>query len=212
VSDLTTDLSGSEDAFLELVYRASEAYNDFVYASRDLALHIQRLLFEKRACEFSPPNVWIVREGNEVLGMLAALSGGDLRRCRLRGALALAKSNVLQKHPVIGRRLQLAGQTLLKVQPRDFYISQIAVDPAARNRGLGKFLLDHAEREAQDRHCTRLVLEVSPSSAAAVRLYRRQSYRLLDHRRVTCPDGVRFLEFLHMAKEVPSMEQPCGTG
>src|SRR5206468_6312914 len=121
---------------------------------------------------------------SEVLGMVAALSGDDLQRCRLRAALAIAKSTVLRDHPAISRRLQLASQALLRVQPTDFYISQLAVHNAARNQGIGKFLLEHVEREARGRNCARIALEVSPLSKAAVRLYQRQSYRLLESRRV----------------------------
>jgi ribosomal protein S18 acetylase RimI-like enzyme len=199
---LRNDLTGFEQPFLELVYQSSEPYNDFAYDSRELAVRVQRYLFERNACEFAPPYAWLAEDAGKLLGMIVALPAEELQRCRLRAALAMAKSSVAAEHPAASRRLQLASHTLLKAQPGDFYISQVAVHPDARNRGIGKLLLDHAEREARARGCARLVLEVCPRSEAAVRLYRREGYEQLDSRRVVDPESGRSLEFLHLAKVI----------
>ena len=51
------------------------------------------------------------------------------------------------------------------------HIAQLAVDPAARGRGLGRQLLDAAAAAAAENGCTALTLLVSVSNAPAIALY-----------------------------------------
>lgn len=53
----------------------------------------------------------------------------------------------------------------------------IAVDPAARGRGLAETLLTAAEVEAAGRGCVDMRLEVRPDNVAAIALYERLGYR-----------------------------------
>lgn len=53
----------------------------------------------------------------------------------------------------------------------------LAIDPAARGRGLGAALLDAAERAAHDEGALFLRLEVRPDNAAAIALYQARGYR-----------------------------------
>jgi ribosomal-protein-alanine acetyltransferase len=52
-----------------------------------------------------------------------------------------------------------------------------AVDPGARQRGVGGALMAAAEDAARDRECTCMRLEVRPDNAAAIALYRSIGYR-----------------------------------
>jgi ribosomal-protein-alanine N-acetyltransferase len=56
-------------------------------------------------------------------------------------------------------------------------INNIAVRPGLRRRGLGRWLLHRTLDEARRRGCTVARLEVRPSNAAAVRLYRAHGFR-----------------------------------
>ena len=49
---------------------------------------------------------------------------------------------------------------------------RIAVDPAHRGHGLGRALLEACQRELAEEGLVQLFLEVRPSNAAAIRLYR----------------------------------------
>jgi ribosomal protein S18 acetylase RimI-like enzyme len=53
----------------------------------------------------------------------------------------------------------------------------IAVDDAARGRGIASTLLRAVERAARARGCTRLRLEVRQDNPGAIRLYERLRYR-----------------------------------
>lgn len=198
--DLTTDIAADEQGFLDLEYSASEPYTSFAFSSAEQSRSVRAYLFARNLCEFSAPYGRLLRDSGRTLGMLAVLSGTELTKCRMRAALALAKSGLLREDAGLAHRVQLAGQTLLKLQPDDFYLSRIAVSAAARGRGIGTHLIQQTEREARERGCPRIALEVSPNSAAAVRLYLREGFQQIDARRVDDPLTSRCLEYLHLVK------------
>jgi ribosomal protein S18 acetylase RimI-like enzyme len=198
--DLSPQLGGDEQILLDLEFLASAPYTTFVYSSTDQALRIRGYLYERGLCEFSPPFGRLLRDGGRAVGMLAVLDAGELTRCRLKATLALTKSGLLTEDPSLSARLHLAGQTLLKLRPDDFYISRVAAAEDARGRGLGRFLVGCAEHEARARGCSRIALEVSPLSAAAVQLYRREGYQEIDGPEVQDPATGRSLHYLHLAK------------
>jgi ribosomal protein S18 acetylase RimI-like enzyme len=198
---LTADIAGDEQALLDLEFIASEPYTRFVFSSTGQALSVRQYLFERNLCEFSPPYGRLLRDDSgQPVGLLAMLSGAELTRCRLKATLALTRSEFLTCDLQLAARLQLAGQTLLKVLPEDCYISRVAAAEASRGQGIGAHLLREAEDEARRRGCPRIVLEVSPASSAALRLYRRALYEQIDSREVTDPHSGRSLQYLHLAK------------
>jgi ribosomal-protein-alanine N-acetyltransferase len=62
-------------------------------------------------------------------------------------------------------------------------INNIAVDPGHRGRGLGRWLLRRTLDDGRRRGCTVARLEVRPSNAAAVRLYRAHGFREVGRRK-----------------------------
>ncbi|HEU0152682.1 MAG TPA: ribosomal protein S18-alanine N-acetyltransferase [Arenimonas sp.] len=68
------------------------------------------------------------------------------------------------------------GLVLLRRGSARGRLYSLVVDPAARGRGLGRRLLQAAERDAAAAGCTGLTLEVRQDNAAANALYRRAGY------------------------------------
>ena len=198
--DLTPLVGSDEQTLLDLEFVASEPYTAFVFSSTEQALRVRRYLYERNLCEFSPPHGRLLRDQGRAVGLLAVLDGAELTQCRLKATLALTKSGLLAEDAALGARLHLAGQTLLKLRPDDFYISRVAA--GERGRGLGSHLVRCAEQEARARGCPRVALEVSPLSTAAVQMYRREGYLEIDAREVQDPLTGRSLHYLHFAKTV----------
>jgi ribosomal protein S18 acetylase RimI-like enzyme len=88
----------------------------------------------------------------------------------------------------------------------DLYVSRIATAAAARGQGLGRLMLEAAEREARARGCRRLALEVAPESEAALRLYHSQGFERVDAREVSDPATGRGLTYLHMVKPLDASD------
>lgn len=55
-------------------------------------------------------------------------------------------------------------------------ITNVAVDPAERRKGIGGILLDAIKKEAERRSLTKIVLEVRVSNETAIRLYERNGF------------------------------------
>ena len=65
----------------------------------------------------------------------------------------------------------------------------LAIDAAARGRGIGSLLLSAGERAARRRGCLRLRLEVRRDNRAARRLYEGREYRIIGERVAYYADG-----------------------
>lgn len=66
--------------------------------------------------------------------------------------------------------------------PDEGQITNIAVDPDHRRRGLGVLLMDRLEAEAKARGLLQIALEVRVSNEAAITLYKRTGYAVAGRR------------------------------
>ncbi|MGC8873130.1 MAG: GNAT family N-acetyltransferase [Chloroflexia bacterium] len=85
------------------------------------------------------------------------------------------------------------------------YVSDVAVAPGARGRGIGTCMLQKAEEIARSWGKRALVLDVSARNEGAIRLYRRLGYRL-ERRRTAWLAGLLLGEarWLRLRKELPA--------
>jgi GNAT superfamily N-acetyltransferase len=73
--------------------------------------------------------------------------------------------------------LRARSRVEFDVPPGSYYIAELDVDPAWRNRGIGGVLLAHAEEEARRLDVPRLSLTTNITNPAR-RLYERNGYRV----------------------------------
>lgn len=78
----------------------------------------------------------------------------------------------------------------------ELHVLGIAVDAAARRRGLGLALMNAAHAYARETHIRLLLLEVRRSNRAAIRLYRRLGYSAMGLRPGYYSDGEDALEMM----------------
>jgi ribosomal protein S18 acetylase RimI-like enzyme len=197
---LTSDIEQHTAEYLALEYTASAPYNCFVFDDQAQADEIRKLLFSSGACEYGPPFGKVLLKDNSPAGMLACLTGKQVTSIRLKGALALLRKGIFARWPALQQRLQLAGQTLLKPQPEDFYLSRIAVAINERGQGTGSLLMDHFEQAGYTLKCQRLTLEVNAVDEQAIAFYLKHKFAELNQRRVVDLATGRTLEYLHMVK------------
>lgn len=96
-------------------------------------------------------------------------------RAQFRRHIASASAEVL----VAEELGQVHGGALLFFRrgAKKARLYSIAVAHVARGHGLGAALLNAAERDARDRGCTAMQLEVRTDNAAAIALYEKHGYR-----------------------------------
>jgi ribosomal protein S18 acetylase RimI-like enzyme len=198
---ITTELDSWEASYLALEAQASEPYTAFVYEGRAEAARVQRLLFERDVGDLARRFGRLAIIDGQPAGMFACIPGDQLAATRLKAALVLRKAGVFDA-PGTARRSSLAGSTLAKLGPGDFYLSRIAVDPACRGRGIGRALLAHYEAAARRLGAQRLVLEVSPGHREAMRLYERAGFAITGGGEAEDPQTNRRLVYHHMTKQL----------
>lgn len=197
---LSREVAAHAGIFLDLEATASAAYNEFVYADRAEAERVRTLLFDSQVAEFSAPFSHVAVEGDAVVGIVSCLSGPALLKCRLRSAFTLNRSGVFEGNAGLRTRLELAGATLIRPEATDFYLSRIAVIPAAAGRGYGARLLEWVESEARNSNADRIVLEVDADNHPAIALYERHAFQQLGRIAVVDPDTGRRLDYLQLFK------------
>ena len=77
----------------------------------------------------------------------------------------------------------IRGYSVVQAVADEMHVHNLAVDPEQRRRGLGRLLLDLALEWGRRRGARRAFLEVRPSNAPALALYRSLGFRTLSLRR-----------------------------
>jgi ribosomal protein S18 acetylase RimI-like enzyme len=77
----------------------------------------------------------------------------------------------------VARGLRLAGG--IEAEADEYYVSNLAVLPAAQGHGLGKHLLLHADEQARALGLIKCSLLVALDNEMALRLYKRQGYKIV---------------------------------
>ena len=189
------------ERFLFLEALASQPYSEFVYGNSQKAQSVSQTLFEHKACEFCAPYGRVLVDEGRPVGMVACLSEAELQKQRLKAAYAINRRKLFDDTEVM-KRIQLAALTLAEPDPHDLYLSRIAVEPAARGRGSGSFLLRWVAEEGRARGLARIVLEVSPASPGSEGFYRANGFVELARKAVEDSETKRRLEYVHLGKEL----------
>lgn len=89
---------------------------------------------------------------------------------------------------VVERAGTIVGYAVMATAAGEAHVLNLCVDPGARRRGLGRALLEHLVEEAAAAGARTMLLEVRPSNAAAIALYRQAGFSPIGTRRNYYPD------------------------
>jgi len=131
---------------------------------------------------FSHEHAVIAEEAGTVRGMLLAYSGVVKAAQDPRTGLALLgvlRTGMIRRLP----RLLKLQSTIGRIGKNEYYISNVAVYPEQRGRGIGSLLIARASDEAQKSAIVRLVLDVETENPDAQRLYERLGFRVVNESR-----------------------------
>jgi ribosomal protein S18 acetylase RimI-like enzyme len=187
------------ECYLDLEYRAAEPYLSFVYDDEREAREITRFLFAASAGEGATGRL-VVDESFVPIAMISYLDAPALRRARSAAAIALVRAKKIDPRGAVRERMLLATETLAPLEDNDFYLSRIAVVPAAQGSGVATRLMGELDRAAAEAQKTRIVLEVSEMHRNARRLYERCGYRVIATADVEDARTQRHLRYFHMVK------------
>lgn len=113
-----------------------------------------------------------------ILALEAQFPGDRMSRRSVRRFLQVPSAQVWVAHPADAPAPLGALVMLTRRGSASARIYSVAVDPAARGRGLAKALVQEAEAAARARGCQRVQLEVREDNAAARGLYAALGYQI----------------------------------
>jgi ribosomal protein S18 acetylase RimI-like enzyme len=196
------EILAHRDAYLSLERLAVEPYVQFVYDNAAQADMIRERLFSDVACEFSADNGRLLLIEGRPAAMICCMPAPVVSRGRLRAAMYLVRSGLLEGFDDVRQRMELASSTLMKLAPSDYYLSRIAVDSSFNGSGAADELVRYCEHEALRSGATRICLEVARENKRAIRLYARHGFHEVEVRTVHAAQE-RSLSYLHMVKSLP---------
>ncbi len=147
---------------------------------------------------FSHAHTLIAEEDGRTAGMLLGYPGAVKAREDPRTGLLLLThlgAGMILRLPVLLR----AQGTVAAVDRAVWYVSNAAVHPEWRGRGVGSALLKAAEDEAGRQGCLSMALDVETDNAGAIRLYQRLGYGITGPARSMAVGSASF-SFFRMEK------------
>jgi ribosomal protein S18 acetylase RimI-like enzyme len=181
-----------------LVLLSAERFLPAVFGDR-IGRAVRRLA-AGRGTLFSHAHALVAEDAGRVVGVNLGYSGA--RKVAEDPATGLAL--LLALGPGLLRRLGrlLALQrTIGRVAREEWYVSNVAVLPECRGRGIGRRLMEAGEAEAARAGCDRIVLDVETDHLPAIGLYRSLGYDVTREEPPMSAGGTTFA-FLRMGKAV----------
>jgi ribosomal protein S18 acetylase RimI-like enzyme len=129
-----------------------------------------------RGTLFSHQHAWVAEGSDGVLGMLLGYLGAVKGPQDPRTGLVLLgqlRAQMIRRLPA----LLTMQSTIGHIGKDEYYVSNVAVYPQFRGRGIGSLLMGRAREEAVRAGASAVVLDVETDNPAAQRLYERLGFR-----------------------------------
>ena len=134
-------------------------------------------LFSRNAGRFGYEHASVIEHHRRALGMIIAFPGADVNRLNFSSARFLPMAFGMRMFGFIARSLSFSS--IREAEADEYYISNIAVLPAAHGQGYGPRLLTYADEQARARGLSKCSLMVSPANKTALRLYKKHGYEIV---------------------------------
>ena len=187
-----------------LIYEALGPVSDYLFAT-DHPGRTQELiaqLFTRAGNRFSYEWVDMAMEDGQMLGLTVSFPYDLTPKLEWETAMLLiqiAKLNHFLRF--LGRSIPMIGVS--EAEKGDYYLSDIAVTPEARGKGVGKALLRYVEQKARKQGFRRLALTVARDNERAIEFYRRQGFRVASEQgSPTLAKRADYAGFYRMVKEL----------
>ncbi|MFZ5858093.1 MAG: GNAT family N-acetyltransferase [Chloroflexota bacterium] len=173
---------------------------DYLFGTDGHATEVALMrLFSLNAGRFGFERAFVAEWNHRPLGMMVAFPGADINRLNLAVVRYLPRALGWKTFRFVARVLSLANG--IETKADEYYISNLAVLPAAQGHGLGKRLLTYADEQARSLGFKKVSLIVALDNRPAQRLYKRNGYRI----DFTQQDKNPFNSYHRMVKELTSL-------
>jgi ribosomal protein S18 acetylase RimI-like enzyme len=152
----------------------------FGVGGRQIEFALMRL-FSSNAGRFGYSSAFVAEWNHQPLGMLVSFPAKYITRLNLSVLRYLPRALGWNLFGFVARSFSFVNVKEADVD--EYYISNLAILPAAQGQGLGKHLLIHAEEQARSLGLTKVSLLVALDNQTAQRLYKRNGYEIVSTKR-----------------------------
>lgn len=173
--------SDDAPAAAQLMYYAGPSYVlTFFGKPESKAIRVLRSMFRLPYHTTSYTYAFVAEDEGGVLGLLSGLDSKSWRASKLASQMYTAIWFVVvtpwQIPRMIGAFYDFA-RAFSPVSDEEYYVENLAVLPERRRQGIGKQLMEFAEKQAQAKGLKRMVLDVETENEGARRLYQRLGFQ-----------------------------------
>lgn len=162
-------------------------------------------LFSRNAGRFGYEHAAVIEHHKRALGMLISFPGKEIQRLNFASVRFLPMALGTRTFGFIFRLLGFAS--IREAEMDEYYISNIAVLPAAHGQGYGPRLLNYADEQARALGLSKCSLMVSPNNKVAMRLYKKHGYEIVSTHQHKNP----IASYHRMVKILTTNHQPSTT-
>lgn len=153
-------------------------FADHLFGSNGRAAEMALIkLFSRNAGRLGYEHAFVIEHHKRAYGMLVSFPGADVNRLSFATARFLPMAFGMHTFGFIRRALSLTSAR--EAEADEYYISNIAILPAAHGQGYGPRLLNYADEQARAHGLSKCSLMVSPTNKAAIRLYKKHGYEIV---------------------------------
>lgn len=180
--------------FVELALMSGRGFLEVLF--EDQSRKILEALYIEKGNLFSHECCMFAKFGNHIAGMVLAYPYEYSAKFRLRTGFLLIKEMGISSVP----RLLSVDRVIGKHGKNEFYISNLAVYPDFRNKGLARGLLQYCFEAAKRAFSTKVTLDVEEENEVAIKLYTKMGFQF--ERKSTIKLGKNIFHFVRMSKPI----------
>ncbi len=199
------------DAASALIYETMPTLGEYLFGQPDAegTIRVLRVLFRKPGHLLSYQFSTLAEAGGEIAGIAQSLPSADLAKATVRLVRVCGKCFGLRS----ALRLAWRGFPLAlepDAEPGELYVNTLAVASSHRKHGVGRALLENAERQARELGLPVCSLSVMLHNSGAKKFYEQVGYRAVRKHisRLHAP-GVKYTGFYRMIKPLPKNAIPA---
>ena len=163
----------------ELIYETElSIFRPLLGKNKNEAVENIKKLIKEVDTSFSHEHIHVVSDEDEnLLGILVSFCGREISIWNdFKAYFRILNFYDFFKYMIKGT---LINELLTaSVGKNDYYLSNIAVDPQFRGKGIGTYILENAFKLAEKKRCRRVILDVTLNNVGASRLYERVGFKV----------------------------------
>jgi len=172
----------SVEVVAQLIYETEPDFFSLYFGKKKKAVkRIQNLVLAGKNF-FGQEFIHVAEEDKTILGMTLSYTGGDINRKQESQIINKTMDFLGLLRLILIYEFFISRILTIEFEKDELYLSNICVNKNHRGKGVGSALLDHIIKQAKEKHCNSIVLDVKTENNIALNLYKKVGFDIVDMR------------------------------